>query len=388
MKLLFVVRGVEDYGVERKLIGLMGSLVRRGWTTDLYSIGDGPFAARAREAAPSSLVHIDPNVPTRFTGSGLAKIASMARLMSRAATLKRNLSAFLTTHDYDAVVLCEHGLVVPVGAAARTRRTPVFWLMPNLVSGNYPADLNRRIYAAAFDAFDVTPIANSQTTLESLGRAGRGAEKIDLGVDPTAFHPTSGRARWPIPLEIPAGAPTMLVMARMTPRKGQLLLIQALEETPDLHLMVCGGPLEGDYAQAVQAAAQEPPVRGRVHVVGPTQAPMDWYAAADVVASMRTDPEPFGLSIVEAMMMERPVLVHASGGPRDIVVDGVTGWHVHEPTVGAFADGLRRVMADQARWPEMATAGRARAMERYTTDAMAASFADVLQRNLAARTNG
>jgi hypothetical protein len=53
--------------------------------------------------------------------------------------------------------------------------------------------------------------------------------------------------------------------------------------------------------------------------------------------------EDFGMVPVEAQACGRPVVVLAQGGALESVVDGVTGVHVHDGSVDAFADALNAV---------------------------------------------
>jgi glycosyltransferase involved in cell wall biosynthesis len=53
--------------------------------------------------------------------------------------------------------------------------------------------------------------------------------------------------------------------------------------------------------------------------------------------------EDFGMVPVEAQACGRPVVALGQGGALESVVDGVTGIHVQEPTVDAFAEALRDV---------------------------------------------
>ena len=373
---LFVVRGSENYGVERKLISLMAALRSRGYAVRVYAIGGGGFADQAALMLGAD-VHIDDNVPARFVGKGLARIAAFGRSMMRAGELARRLLLHLRAHPADRIVFCEHGLLLPIGRAARGARTPVFWLMPNLVSGDYPLDLNRRIYAWAFRRYGMVAVANSAATRLSLGRAARGARQIDLGVDPVEFAAPVAPAPSPFPEGVNRDHPVLLVMARLVPEKGQRLLVEALMSRPEfasVRLAICGGPLGTPYAQAIEELVRRHGAIDRIRLVGPVSHPQAWYALADVAIGLRIDPEPFGLSIVEAMMAGKPVLVHALGGPAEIVLDDLTGWHVRTMDVETVADGLQRVLRDRPRWLEMGLAGKSRALERYTVAAMTADF--------------
>ena len=84
--------------------------------------------------------------------------------------------------------------------------------------------------------------------------------------------------------------------------------------------------------------------------------------------------EPFGLSIVEAMLMQKPVLAYNLGGPSETVVDGQTGWHIDNPSVEACEAGLVRALRDRAVWHEMGQLGRARALREYTTEVVAGEY--------------
>jgi len=72
--------------------------------------------------------------------------------------------------------------------------------------------------------------------------------------------------------------------------------------------------------------------------------------------------EPFGLSVVEAMLTGTPVIAYPRGSMPEIVEDGLTGFLV--PDVDAAAAALDRL-------PALDRAGcRARAVERFSADRM------------------
>ena len=379
---LFVVRGAESYGVQRKLLSIVKELKAQGVALALYAIGDGEFVDRCR-AIGGIDIRVEPKPPPRFVGSGLRKVASYLGLIASSSSMVRGLADFLRRNPFEAVVFCERGWVVPLAVATRRFPGRVFWLMPDAISGDYPLDLNRRIYAAAFRRSRLVPIANSRFTRDTLGRASKWAEVIDLGADPGEFNRKPPPAA-PVVDGLPEDAVKLVIVARLVAHKGQMLLLQALLSRPEfspIHLVLVGGPLDTPYADALRDTAGG---TGRLHMIGPTADPAPYYTLADVVVNARTDAEPFGLAIVEAMMAARPVLAHALGGPAEIIVDGATGWHVSAPTVEAFAEGLTRMMADRPRWSEMGAEGERRALERYTASAMTRALVAIIDRHGAA----
>ena len=90
----------------------------------------------------------------------------------------------------------------------------------------------------------------------------------------------------------------------------------------------------------------------------------------DVILSARLTAEPFGLTVIEAMAMRRPVLAHGAGGPGETILDGETGWLIDAPTPEAFAQGLRRMMDDRGRWGEMGLAAEAHVRSNFSEERM------------------
>lgn len=98
----------------------------------------------------------------------------------------------------------------------------------------------------------------------------------------------------------------------------------------------------------------------------------------DVAINSRIDAEPFGLSVVEAMAMETPVLVHASGGPAETVIDGETGCHFHDISVHGFASALKRALQDRNRWCDMGRNARLHVMNGFTVTKEVDRYLDII----------
>lgn len=386
-RLLFVVRGAEDYGTYRQVVGSMEGLSALGCAVDLYALGPGDLVERAR-AMPGIVVQCDPEAPPRFVarqGNMLGKLLPFARLQLAGLRMIGRLSAYLRSHRYNALVICEHGLLLPVAAIGRQAGLKTIWLMANLVSTTYPLDLNRRLYAFAFRHFGAIPIANSAYTLQTLGRGASYAHRIELGVDPADIDIPGDAPPTAIPGSFPPDAVRLLVMGRMVPNKGQLVLLRALLSDrvfADMHLILCGGPLGTEYETELRREAEAHGAADRLHIVGPVRNVRTYYERADIVVNARLDPEPFGLSVVEAMIAGKPVLAHALGGPAETVIDGETGWHVAAPTREAFAAGLRRMLADRPRWAAMGRAGAERAAATYSTRNMSEQLLSAIRGSL------
>ena len=235
-------------------------------------------------------------------------------------------------------------------------------------------------------------IATCHDEVDELVALGVSAEAIDVvpcGVDIDHFTPGPAPAH-------SAGAPRILTVSRLVPRKGIDTVVRALGRLaggagPVPELVVAGGPtaatLDDDAEVArLRAIAAAEGVADRVHFVGrvaPAAMP-GLMRSADVVACLPAY-EPFGLVPLEAMACARPVVAARVGGLSDTVVDGHTGLHVPPGDADAAARAIGALLADPARAARFGRAGRARAEARYGWDRIAAATEAVYRDVLAAR---
>ena len=76
--------------------------------------------------------------------------------------------------------------------------------------------------------------------------------------------------------------------------------------------------------------------------------PADVYRMLDVVVHASTRPEPFGLTIAEAMACGKPVVVAAAGGAAELFTPGHDGLGHPPGDVVGLADAIARLAADPA----------------------------------------
>lgn len=366
------ILGTEGYGVRRAWLGIFEGLRRRGLPMRAIVMQRGEIGTTLEEAGVA-VAYLDASANGPLA-EGAGKLRALAARVLRQAVLLRRLVRAIREAGSD-VLLFRSPLEVPLaGLAATLCGIRAYWLMPNAVSSTYPFDLNLRIYRFIFRFLNVVPIANSRYTDTTIGPGTFERHWCHLGVDPEEFAPERPGALSRAEIGLPEDAIVLGVLARMVEEKGQRRLVEALadlgEAAASVHLLLCGGPMESDYARSLQALVAETGLTARVHFRGPVRDVASCYKLCDVVVNSRLDPEPFGLSVIEGMMLGKPVLAHKAGGPGETVLDGVTGWHIHGPDRAAFVEALRRMLADRPRLAEIGRAARAHALAHFTSDRM------------------
>lgn len=208
-------------------------------------------------------------------------------------------------------------------------------------------------------------------------------EILRVGIDPSLYEPA---AVTELPLYATSDAvnapPIFGIFARVVPEKAQDRVIEAVaslhKKSCRVHLIIVGGPLGSRYYDGLVQQVARLGIADCVTFVPPQVDPRPWYKIVDVVTNSRLDAEPFGLSIVEAMLMQKPVLAYNLGGPSETVVDGQTGWLIHSPSAEAYEAGLVRALRDRAIWNDMGRRGRARALREYTTEVIACQYLGIV----------
>jgi glycosyltransferase involved in cell wall biosynthesis len=143
-------------------------------------------------------------------------------------------------------------------------------------------------------------------------------------------------------------------------------------------VVVVGGdhPLEPGYREELEALAGRLGVADRVHLIGYREDARNWMREFDVVVHA-SDNEPFGLVVLEAMALGKPLVAGAKGGPAEIIRDGVDGVLVPFGDDAALAARVSEYLADPERGRRIGAEAVRRARE-FSPQRFAVSVVDTL----------
>jgi phosphatidylinositol alpha 1,6-mannosyltransferase len=174
------------------------------------------------------------------------------------------------------------------------------------------------------------------------------------GVDTERFDPARRSQELRARLA-PGGELLVGYVGRLAPEK-RVDLLAGITRLPGVRLVIVGsGPAEAALRQQMPDALFTGQRRG-TELAG-------FYASLDIF--VHSGPyETFGQTLQEAAASGLPVIAPASGGPLDLVDEGVTGYLVPPSDGAALTAAVARLTADPARRAAFGQAGRAKVLGR------------------------
>jgi glycosyltransferase involved in cell wall biosynthesis len=148
-----------------------------------------------------------------------------------------------------------------------------------------------------------------------------------------------------------------------------------------MHLVIVGGDSYGlspDYAASLPQLIAQLGLQDSVTLTGEVADAMPFIEQLDILVNA-SDPEPFGIVLLEAMAAAVPVVAVDSGGPADIVEHGRTGMLARSGDPADLANALEPLLGSQALRRELGEAGRRRFMRDYTDEAVRNRFFTALE---------
>lgn len=267
-------------------------------------------------------------------------------------------------------------------------RRPLVYHLHDILSAQHFSVINLRVAITLANQFSSVVIANSQASKSAFIAAGGNADLVTVihnGFDLRDYQVSTeeiDRYRQSLALQ---GKFVVGHFSRLSPWKGQHILIEALKDCPDNVVAILVGDAlfgEQDYADQLHRQVKNLGLEDRVKFLGFRSDIPQLMAACDLIAHTSTAPEPFGRVIVEGMLCGVPVVAAAAGGAAEIIESSKTGWLSPPGDVQALVTTIRCCHDDPATARVIAQAGYKNARERFSLETTLAQIDQVLHNSV------
>ena len=263
------------------------------------------------------------------------------------------------------------------GLAAWRAGIPAAWFQMGIPEGGFLDRASRSLPAST-----VFTCSEFVAELQRAAQPKANVVPVSLGVDLTRFD----LSQLPSPIEaqqqlgLPSQGPIIGIVGRLQRWKGMHVLIDAMPKIllqhPAAHCVVVGGPYpaEPEYETELRGQVANLGITDKVTFAGAqTNVPL-WMQAMDLFVHASRE-EPFGIVIVEALSLAKPVVACAPGGPSEIVGPDVIGQLVPF----GDADALAHAVCDELLQGTSAAQNQAVA-KRFSHEAFSSTVISSLKR--------
>lgn len=370
-------------GAERVLLTAAAQLARHEPDAELHAVlgGDGPLAEKLN--ALGVAVHVL-SLPTRLETLGDSQVTldpepSKSPLWLRLALAApdafdhvRKLRRLL--HQLQPDLIHSNGLKMHLlSALSRPRDAVLLWHMHDFPS--FRPAMARLLRWMRRQCHGIMAVSDAvaqdvRTTIPNLP-----VHVIRNAVDLDQFTPNGPGAD----LDALAGLPPALdgtlrvgLVATYARWKGHDVFLQAAARIrhPHCRFYIIGGPIYRTAGSQftrpeLEALAASLAIRERLGFVDFQPDPAPVYRALDVVVHASTRPEPFGLTIAEAMACGRCVVASRAGGAVELFEDGVEAVGFPPGEVQELAEVLEALLRDPQRRRQLQEQAAATARTKF-----------------------
>ncbi|MBK6828557.1 MAG: glycosyltransferase family 4 protein [Chitinophagaceae bacterium] len=170
------------------------------------------------------------------------------------------------------------------------------------------------------------------------------------------------------------GKITMVFVARLFNRKGHTYLFKAMavliNDFPQLELCLVG---TGPHRELLEQMAKEEGIANHVQFLGWRNDALSIMGAADMIVHPSLE-DALSSAVIEAVMMEKPIVASDISGVKDSLGNGKYGEIVPPADAKALEEGIRRILANRPLALEKEKAGKTYLLEYMAAPRVAAAY--------------
>jgi glycosyltransferase involved in cell wall biosynthesis len=235
--------------------------------------------------------------------------------------------------------------------------------------------------AVAFAAADAV-VCNSKAGIRAYGAPARKTHLIHSPYDMQRAAPGASSAHWEQELK-GDGCLVVGMVATFSHFKDQPALIEAariiLARRADVRFVLVGGGPTLEACRALVRADEQ----DRIQILGRVPGAIEDIVRHFDVGVLATFTEGISNSIIEYMVLGKPVVATEGGGTPELVEEGRTGFLVRERDPEELAERIVRLLDDAPLRQRMGEAGRTKVQAEFVLERTVQKYADLYDAILA-----
>ena len=390
IRVLFVSHDTVMGGAQRTLLTLLSAIDRNAISPILVVPYDGPLGHAAAEL--DIPVFVRKQVPWVAVPDGSFRenrLRHLYRFLRTLHTRCRALEELIAGQGVELVytntVTCIEGAI----AALRTRKPHVWHIHECILrNGDLVPLLPYRLLCAAVGFLSRSIIFCSRTAARDYPAFPGKASVVHNGLPvPPLRNRRAAHSGAERELGIEAGAKIVAVVAALAPHKDHLTFLAAAERVArrvEKAIFLIVGSGSERYTRTIRRRIADLRLDSQVRLLGWRDDIQDLLAAIDVLV-ISSRQESFGLTAIEALAMETPVVATRCGGPEEVVEDGVTGLLVPVKDPLAMADAIESLLLDPKLARRLGENGRNHVSEHFGADRYVHGIQRIIQDTAASK---
>jgi glycosyltransferase involved in cell wall biosynthesis len=380
--ILFIHQSAELYGSDKTLLLLLQNLDRARYRPVVVLPGSGPLHdALESEGIIVVTAPVLKLYRKMFTPGGLVRFFADIR---KAYKVLNRLNK-----EYHFDLVYSNTLAVLLGFFyAKRKKLPHLWHVHEIIER--PAFIRKALTAVLASPANSVIVHNSEATCTfwsqhpAIAKRSRvvlnGIDTIVPVVNETEIQQIRQQR-----LHLAPDEKAIALVGRISRWKGQGILLDAFSRLapryPKARLLYVGSPPPGQehFLYSLEAEIERLGLKHRVVLLPFQEDIVKIWQAIDIAVVPSTEPEPFGMVAIEAMLAGKPVVASAHGGLTEIVKDGVTGCLVPAGDPEALAAAIETLLKDSETATKMGIAGRKRIVEEFSVQQYAEKLSDIFK---------
>lgn len=383
--ILFIHQSAELYGSDKTILMFISSLDKQKYLPIVIIPFDGPLK---REFEKNNIkVIIAPVLKLyrkMFTPRGVIKFFR---------EYKQGLSILKRLHEkYNFEIVYSHTLASLIGIVfARKFKIKHLWHVQEIIAK--PEIFNKGFIKLLSIKSNNIAVFDSKTTMEFWIKnnpvLAAKSEFVCNGLDvsqkplPDAISIQHIRNNF---FKVERDELVIALVGRINSWKGQLLLLEAFQSLAEKYtytklIFIGAAPPNQEFFETnLKAKILEFQLEKRVIIIPFQENIWQFWDAVDIAVVPSTEPEPFGMVAIEAMISKKPVVAANHGGLTETVVHDHNGLLFEPNNIEALAEALEILILDEKKRKVSGENGYHRTIEHFSLEKHTEKFETIFEK--------